>query len=163
MEPRVCFYARTREGYFMKIITLILTFITLIGCSSGDSGSSPKFEKNACVTAGAAYLFQYTEVNGTCGSVPDQTVVIPSSGLLATSSGNTTCSNGPGAHYEGCTVFVDSDCSGSNASLGAFTFEQTGKVTWASNGSSARGLVTWNIVAKAGVCTSTYGFVATRL
>lgn len=140
----------------MKILTALIISAFIIGCSSEKpEDDKTTFEKNECVTAGAAYQASYTEVNGNCGDLPDAVLVVDESGVLEVDA---ECDNIP--RYDGCSVFLDMTCV-----TNEFILTETGKVDWAEDGSSGNGTLSISIedTETGASCTSTYKMSAVRL
>lgn len=138
----------------------------MIGCS-GPSGATigentSSVEANSCVTKGAAYLIRFTELDGSCGPIPDTTVVVGEGGEVGIPS---SCKNGPGAHSNGCEVYTDQTCTGPYGDGSTqYTLKQTGKMVWEADGSGGTGLETVSISTPgSNPCTSTYRVSSTRL
>jgi hypothetical protein len=134
----------------------ILSF-GLLGCSASED-PEPKqttFPKNDCVTAGAAYQYTYAHVSGSCGALPARVEVVPEDGILTIEAG---CDGVP--RYEGCSVFLDMSCTDADG----LTVHQSGKVDWATDGSTGTGTITMDAEAANGQrCSSTYNVNAVRL
>jgi hypothetical protein len=139
---------------------LSLIFIFAVACSSasapkedtkpkttGSYSSTSTDEANPCATAGATYLETSTEeAGGTCGAVSPQIITISQDGTLATS--------------ETCTTIMQTSCtaqdSGCVTTSNGVTCTSTTDVTFASDGSSASGLITLSCTEGATSCVSTY-------
>ena len=126
--------------------------LAVTACGSGGSGGASgttNEQANPCATKGASYLETLTEqAGGTCGAITSQVVNINSDGTLTTST-PITCAH---VSQTGCTA-QDTDCT--FTSMG-YNFTETFDVTFASDGSSAHGLITISGSGNGMSCTSTY-------
>lgn len=148
----------------IKKIIYGLLVVSVLGCAAeseeNDNGTF-SFEKNPCVSANASYLVSFTEISGDCGPIPDQVLVVPADGVITIEA---SCNKGP--RYSGCSVFLENMvCTYYNSEYDVNVTEtQSGQVTWAEDGSSGKGMVTWRISAEGYYpCTSTYEYNAVRL
>jgi hypothetical protein len=135
---------------------------TLVACASSSGGGVPGGPEPAtepstiaaCVTAGASYIVTARERSGgTCGPVPDSVVNTTPSG------GGSRPANCTGVVREdGCDVFLEErKCPTSDGFV-----TQTGKISWAADGSTGKGAIQFFIVAGADSCRSTYDILYTR-
>lgn len=141
-----------------KLYCIALLFA--IGCVSESDPENTSFEKNPCVTAGAAYGISYVEVSGTCGPIPAEVIVVPEDGVIQAEA---SCNKGP--RYDGCTVYMENIvCKKDTVDYGEVTVKQSGQMNWAADGSSGGGFSTYTIsVPGYESCVSTYEVAAVRL
>jgi hypothetical protein len=150
-----------RVGLFaskMRVATLVLLLpAALDACGSGDDESG--VEVNDCVVAGGSYLFEWSERDPArstaCGAIPEQVMIVPSSGEVPLGDGCRTLSE----EGTGCRVRNVVECNQSGPTTTVST-----AVNWVSDGSGASGLQTFTVSLPDGsACSSTYDVIASRL
>src|SRR5262249_46122489 len=130
--------------------------LSLFACSvdpvEADGGDH---RANPCATPGATYLQTFTTVSGGCGDIPSGIVNIGNDGTVPGSNG-VVCER---VEQDGCRAH-DTNCrSSSNGCMLNETFD----VSFASDGSSATGLISVQINCNDGsACSGTYRVSMTR-
>jgi hypothetical protein len=137
----------------MRKALFVLSWGLLVACSSNSSGTSTP-SANPCATKNATYLETLTQVSGNCGPIASQVVNISAEGTVVLPA-QVTCAS---LTETGCTTRA-TDCTLTTQGV---TFTETFESTFASDGSSATGIVTLTGSANGGSCTSTYDITMTR-
>ena len=120
-----------------------------VGCSGSSSGGASTEQANPCATKNATYLLTFTEQpGGTCGPIPSQVLNINPDATI-TSSASITCASGS---ESGCTA-RGTDCTWTSQ---GYSFTETYETTFASDGSSAKGVATITGTGNGQSCASTY-------
>jgi hypothetical protein len=128
---------------------------TLPACSSGSGVQTFSEQANPCATRNATYLETGTEQpGGTCGPFPSQVVNIGADGSLTLPS-SISCAS---FSQDGCTARA-TDCTFSSQ---GYDFTETFETTFASDGSSAQGILTISGTGHGQTCSSTYDVTMTR-
>jgi hypothetical protein len=120
-----------------------------VGCGGSSNGGPSSEAANPCATPNSTYLETLTEqAGGTCGAVPSQVINVNADGTIALPT-SITCAS---ATQTGCTA-RDSGCTFSNQGI---SFSETFETTFASDGSSAMGILTLSGMGNGESCSSTY-------
>lgn len=142
-----------------KLSCASLLCLLSLACAADPEPDTKQVDASECVTRGAVYYVEYFELDGDCGPLPDNTIVVPRDGKLTVSA---DCDDR--GWSEGCSVFVDRTCRDETPSGADFVLTVTGQVGWADDGSGAVGVETIKMVAEDGSsCLSTYRVEFTRI
>lgn len=146
----------------IAVLFFVCLMTSAIGCaaSSESDETDPVFVSD-CVQAGASYEITFTEKKGgSCGPLSPQVMNISQDKQETLPIG---CSNGPKAHTEGCSVYMDQSCKEDYQGMKVVT-TFVGKVDWNEDGSGGTGTYTITQTVDGEFhCSSTYSAVAERL
>jgi len=105
------------------------------------------------------YRFEFTETDGNCGALPDETITLGGSTFA---DANAVCSNLPDASKDCQTVWDGTVCPGATG----YEAHVNGLVEWDCDGSSGEGTWTlglFEVTSGARTCQSTYDVTYTEL
>lgn len=65
-------------------LNIVIVLFMMFGCSSEDGllQTPQAMQVNECLARGSSYYIEYTEINGTCGKMPSETVTISPGGKV---------------------------------------------------------------------------------
>jgi hypothetical protein len=145
---------RTTVGWIVGGLAMVCVACSSNGGNGTTSSAATTEKANPCATKGATYLETATEQSGNCGQIPSQVININPDGTLTTSVAISCAMQ----TQTGCKAQI-TDCTWT---ANGYSYSETGETTFASDGSSATGLVTITAMGNGQSCSSTYSVTFMR-
>jgi hypothetical protein len=137
---------------------LAIAALILVSCSSNSDPSAPMMCDPASEQVGA-YLWQYTEVSGDCGSIPSQVIVWPNP-VSGDNAGGRTCTTMANQLSDGnCKDEFVYSCTYLDGETWSYTRVLTQQTQ---DGSMLSGILTERASGPDANCVETYDVTMTR-